>query len=55
MRVAHIVPKQAGLPELKSFRCFVCNEVVTKAVEAERPPQLAAFPVPEKSKSNSES
>jgi hypothetical protein len=35
MRVAHIVPKQAGLPELKSFRCFFCNQVTTKAAEAE--------------------
>jgi hypothetical protein len=35
MRVAHIVPKQAGLPKLKSFRCFFCNQVVTKAGEAE--------------------
>jgi hypothetical protein len=33
MRVSHTVPKQVGLPELKSFRCFFCNEAVTKAVE----------------------
>jgi hypothetical protein len=35
MRLNYVVPKQTGLPELKSFRCFVCNEVVTKAAEAE--------------------
>jgi hypothetical protein len=33
MRISHITPKQAGRPELKSFRCFFCTEVVTKAVE----------------------
>jgi hypothetical protein len=33
MRISHVTPKQAGLPELKSFRCFFCTEVVTKAVE----------------------
>ena len=35
MRLVHVVPKRAGLPEFKSFRCFFCNKMITKAVEAE--------------------
>jgi hypothetical protein len=35
MRLVHVVSKRAGLPEFKSFRCFFCNEVITKVVEAE--------------------
>jgi hypothetical protein len=29
----HMVPKSKGLPELRSFRCYFCNEVVTKAAK----------------------
>jgi transposase-like protein len=32
MRLAHTVPKFGGLPELQSFRCFYCNEVLTVAI-----------------------
>jgi hypothetical protein len=30
MRLNRIVPKGGGLPELKAFRCFFCNEVIVK-------------------------
>jgi hypothetical protein len=33
MRLNHVVPKAGGLPELKAFRCFSCNEVTTEAIE----------------------
>jgi hypothetical protein len=34
MRLHHAQPALGGLPEFKSYRCFFCNEVLTKAVEA---------------------
>jgi hypothetical protein len=34
MRLHHAQPALGGLTELKSYRCFFCNEVLTKAVEA---------------------
>jgi hypothetical protein len=33
MRLTHNQPPHDGLPELRSYRCFVCNEVLTEAVE----------------------
>jgi hypothetical protein len=35
-RLDHVLPKLGGLPEFKSYRCFFCNEVTTKAVENEQ-------------------
>jgi hypothetical protein len=34
-RLDHVVPKFGGLPGFKSYRCFFCNEVTTKAVDNE--------------------
>ena len=31
MRLAHTVPRLGAHPELRSFRCTVCDEVVTQA------------------------
>jgi hypothetical protein len=31
MRLTHAVPRSESLPELQSFKCYFCNEVVTKA------------------------
>jgi hypothetical protein len=31
MRLVHIVPRLGAHPELRSFRCTVCDEVVTSA------------------------
>jgi hypothetical protein len=31
MRLVHIVPRLRAHPELRSFRCAVCDEVVTRA------------------------
>jgi hypothetical protein len=33
MRLDHIQPPLGGLPEIKTYRCFFCKEVVTKAFE----------------------
>jgi hypothetical protein len=35
MRLQHTLPAFGGLPELRSYRCFFCNEVLTEAVEDE--------------------
>jgi len=29
MKLARIFPESYGLPELRSYRCIVCEEVVT--------------------------
>ena len=31
MRLNHAQPSSGGLPGLKSYRCFFCNEVLTEA------------------------
>jgi hypothetical protein len=31
MRLVHALPKLGGLPELRSLRCYFCNEVATVA------------------------
>jgi len=31
MRLVHIVPRLGAHPELRSFRCTVCDEVATSA------------------------
>jgi hypothetical protein len=33
MRLNHIVPISGGLPELRAFRCFFCDEATTTAIE----------------------
>jgi hypothetical protein len=35
MRLQHTLPALGGLPELRSYRCFFCNEVLTEVVEDE--------------------
>jgi PAS domain-containing protein len=32
-RLNHIVPIAGGLPELRAFRCFFCDEATTTAIE----------------------
>jgi hypothetical protein len=32
MKLNYVIQKGAGLPELRAFRCFSCNEVATLAV-----------------------
>jgi len=36
MRLAAVVPRVAGHPELRSFKCMSCNEVITKPVDKTR-------------------
>ena len=36
------LPKLAGLPELRTFKCEICGAVVTEEVEAELP-ELASL------------
>ncbi|MFN3657872.1 MAG: hypothetical protein ACK4UO_11510 [Pseudolabrys sp.] len=38
MRLARVVPALAGHPELRSYECSDCREVLTEPVNAERPP-----------------
>jgi hypothetical protein len=33
MRLEHTQPALGGLPELKTYRCFHCREVVTEVVK----------------------
>jgi hypothetical protein len=39
MKLAWIVPGIAHHPELRSFKCERCGEVVTKSVDADPPPE----------------
>ena len=35
MHLDHTLPALGGLPELKTYRSFYCNDVLTEAVEDE--------------------
>ena len=36
----HAIPKLGGLPELETFRCYFCNEVLTVAAAKEGAAQI---------------
>ncbi len=41
MRHTHTIPKLGGLPELRTFSCKECGEVVTEVVKVEFLARLA--------------